>query len=169
MIKRRVFKVAGIAVAVAASAFIMIRRRAVTRRTILAADRAVIKHGILEIIGVAVAGRAGTGKVIGRGRMARRAVSAANRVVVKDRVLEVVRIAVTGRAGAGVMVFRGGMAGRTIVVAHECVVEIDLRPVGNGVAARTICAKPAVMRIIVGMATNACRRSPFVVTTCVAA
>ncbi len=74
-----VLPVAGVAMAVAATAGIVVGGRGVALRAVGPADLAVVEAGVLPVAGVTVATGAAPGKVVGRRGVACRTVGAANR------------------------------------------------------------------------------------------
>ena len=115
----------------------MVRRSAVASRTVLIANRGVIKNGVGKVAGIRMTSGTGTRPVVGWRRMAARAILRADGVVVENGVGEVVRVAVTGR---------------TILPANGGVIEIDIAEV-----ARVLMASRASTRIVIGRRTVASR------------
>ena len=132
----------------------MVCRSVVASRTILIANRGVIKNGVGKVTGIRMTSGTGTRPVVGWRRMAARAILRADGVVVKNGVGEVVRVAVAGGTSAREMIFGRRVAVGTILVAHQTVVEGNGRPLRHTMASRTIRAKLAFMRFVFGMTAH---------------
>ena len=132
----------------------MVRRSAVASRTILIANRGVIKNGVGKVTGIRMAGGTGACPMVGWRRVAACAILRADGVVVENGVGEVVRVAVTGRTSTRKVIFGWRVAVGTILVAHQTVVKRNGRPLRHTMASRTIRAKLAFVRFVFGMTAH---------------
>ena len=132
----------------------MVRRSAVASRTVLIANRGVIKNGVGKVAGIRMTSGTGTRPVVGWRRMAACTILRADGVVVENGVGEVVRIAVTGGTSARKVIFWRRVAVGAILVAHQAVIEGNGRPLRHTMASRTIRAKLAFMRFVFSMTAH---------------
>ena len=154
MVENGIAEVAGIRMTGGTSACPMVRRSAVASRTILIANRGVIKNGVGKVTGIRMTSGTGTRPVVGWRRVTARAILRADGVVVENGVGEVVRVAVTGRTSTRKVIFGWRVAVGTILVAHQSVVEGNGRPLRHTMASCTIRAKLAFMRFVFSMTTH---------------
>ena len=162
MVENGIAEVAGIRMTGGTSACPMVRRSAVASRTVLIANRGVIKNGVGKVAGIRMTGGTSACPVVGWQRVAARAILRADGVVVKNGVGEVVRVAVAGRTSARKVIFWRRVAVGAILVAHQTVVEGNGRPLRHTMASCTIRAKLAFMRFVFGMTAHTIDGRAFV-------
>ena len=140
----------------------MVCRSVVASRTILIANRGVIKNGVGKVTGIRMAGGTGACPMVGWRRVAACAILRADGVVVENGVGEVVRIAVTGGTSARKVIFWRRVAVGAILVTHQAMIEGNGRPLRHTMASCTIRAKLAFMRFVFSMTTHTIDGRAFV-------